>query len=91
MAGVGDGFTHRREPLRGPREVCPLLEATNGPQPAEPGTPAAAGGHQAPGDPRIAHSGPGKEKHHSVMSRSETTELSLSGNVFISFLWSFYS
>lgn len=60
MAGVGDGFPHRGEPLRGPGEVRPLPEAASGPQPAEPGTPAAAGGHQAPGDPRIAHSGPGR-------------------------------
>lgn len=64
VAGMGDGISDGREPFRSEGEVCPLPEASGGPQPAQPGILTAAGGCPAPGDQHTACSCYGRESHH---------------------------
>ncbi len=61
VAGMGDGVAQGREPFRSEGEVCPVLEASSGPQPSQPGSPPTAGGRPAPGDQRTSQSFHGRK------------------------------
>lgn len=65
---MGDGIPQGREPFSSEGEVYPLPEGSSGPQPAQPGTLTAAGGHPAPGDRRTSHSGHGRKTLYSGSS-----------------------